>query len=641
MTSSVHARSFTVSASSFVPPSGVSPDAGSAVRSTSLDDAAQAWSALAGLLAGQPRVRLSRDGGRNYPTSLERALTKALPSVPAAVRITGTDGTVGTICLDLDVAAGGQAQVDADYRAVMRLIGQHGGRWIEDFSPNGGRHVYLPLVERVSFTEARQLVEALKRRLPSLDASPHQNAAAGCIRPPGSPHKTGGFQVLSMNLNTAYDIARRRNPATVWEALCQDLSEELAEVTQRRVANLVLVEDSEYLPLTAGPRNIPVEKQKTARTGQYDNTRYGSPSEARQGVLASAAAAGWQLTDVLGLMKKNVWAGMNSFYARYRPTQRTTALHRDWIKAVAYVKAQRSKNTLASSGNNNDHKSYTSRSNTQGGPPIPLAGEAPSEHQFIRTWRNALQHWEEATAGNRAGLGYRFLLRAVAEAAHKSGSRYIEFGVRSLALGTGTHHTTVARQLRELSGQEDPLLRLVQEAKGTHGDMYELMLPARFSARATAAVWKKGRIHALRPVFRELGVVAAIVYETIETHDGTLTSAETARAANLSPTSTNTALEMLAAWNLIDRRTGQWHLVHSTSLRRLAEYFGVLEDIGQQLARYRQERVTWREWLAHRSAPGRLQLLLPDEEYPFWHDYGPPDNERTLLELSRFGNAVA
>ncbi len=636
MTSSVHARPLTPSASQSVPLIGVSWADGSRSR----DEAAQAWAALAGLLAGQPRVRLSRDGGRNYPTAHERALTKALPSVPAAVRITGTDGLVSTICLDLDVASGGKTQVDADHVIVTRLIGQHGGRWIDDFSPNGGRHVYLPLAERVSFTEARQFVEALRRRLPSLDASPHQNAAAGCIRTPGSPHKTGGFQVLSMNLNAAYDVARRRNPTSVWEDLCNDLAEELADVRQRRGANLVLVDDSEYLPLTAGPRNIPLEKQRTARTGRYDNARYGSPSEARQGVLASAAAAGWKLTDVMALMKQNVWAGMNSFYARYRAAQRTVALRRDWAKAVAYVGSKRSKNTPDQPPKTNDRKSYTSQLDTQGALPTPAGGDGLSEHQFVRTWRNALHYWEEVSAGTRAGLGYRFLLRALGEAAHKSGSRFIEFGVRSLAVGTGGHHTTVARQLRELSGLEDPMLRLVQEAKGTHGDMYELILPDRFSARAGATVWKRGKIHALRPVFRELGVVAAVVYETVEANDGALISADIARTAHLSPTSTNTALEILAAWNLIGRRAGQWHVVRGTSLRRLAEYFGVLEDIGQQLARYRQERAAWREWLAHRAAPG-LQLLHPDEDYPFWHDAGPPDRERTLWDLHQFEDVVA
>lgn len=636
MTSSIHARLLTPSASQPVPLTGVSWADGSQSR----DDAAQVWAALAGLLAGQPRMRLSRDGGRNYPTAHERALTKALPSVPAAVRITATDGLVSTICLDLDVASGGKAQVDADHVIVTRLIGRHGGRWIDDFSPNGGRHVYLPLTERVSFTEARQFVESLRRRLPSLDASPHQNAAAGCIRTPGSPHKTGGFQVLNMNLNTAYDVARRRNPASVWEALCKDLAEELAEVQQRHGANLVLVEDSEYLPLTAGPRNIPLAKQKTARTGHYDNARYGSPSEARQGVLASAAAAGWKLTDVMALMKQNVWAGMNSFYARYRPAQRTTALRRDWTKAVAYVGTKQSKNIPNQPGKTYDHKSYTSRKNTQGGLPTSAVGDGLSEHQFVRTWRNALHCWEEASAGKRAGLGYRFLLRALGEAAHKSDSRYIEFGVRSLALGTGAHHTTVARQLRELSQVEDPMLRLVQEAKGTYGDMYELILPDRFSGRATAMVWKRGRIHALRPVFRELGIVAAVVYETVETNDGALTSADMARVARLSPTSVNMALEVLAAWNLIERRVGAWHVVRGTSLQCLAEYFGVLEDIGQQLARYRQERAVWREWLARRVAPS-LELLLPDEEYPFWHGDGPPDGERTLWDLHQFEDVVA
>lgn len=44
-----------------------------------------------------------------------------------------------------------------------------------------------------------------------------------------------------------------------------------------------------------------------------------------------------------------------------------------------------------------------------------------------------------------------------------------------------------------------------------------------------------GKIHALRPVFRELGVVSAFVYEAIERADGELISADIARISGLSP----------------------------------------------------------------------------------------------------------
>lgn len=72
------------------------------VRVTSDSSAAASWAALAPLLAGQPRVRLSRDGGKSYPQKHERDLTEGLPTSPAAVRIFGKDGTCRAIFLDFD-----------------------------------------------------------------------------------------------------------------------------------------------------------------------------------------------------------------------------------------------------------------------------------------------------------------------------------------------------------------------------------------------------------------------------------------------------------------------------------------------------------------------------------------------------------
>ncbi|MDB5243860.1 MAG: hypothetical protein JWP57_4486 [Spirosoma sp.] len=577
-------------------------------------------------------MRLSRDGGRNYFTSNERPLTRALPSVPAAVRICGTDGMIGTICLDLDTSRG-TGDVGRDHATVTAWFTRHGARWIEDRSPNGGRHLYLPLARRVGFTEARHFVEALARRLPTLDPAPHQNAEAGCIRTPGSVHKRGGYQQLTMPLAAAYDIAQRRNPAPIWERLTRDLAADIAAVSQRAGAQLRLIdENSEFLPLSGGPRNLPLDKERIARSGAYNPARYGSPSEARQAVLASAAAAGWQLTDVARLMKQNTWAGMVTFYARYSPTHRGTALRRDWTNAVRYVQDMRRKNTPTAEAKNTDRKSYTSPTNTQGGTPTPSPGSGLSEHQFLRSWRNVLSHYEATLTGSRSGLLARLVLRALGEAAIKRGDRFIEFGARSLAIGAGSHPTSVARQLRQLAALPHALIRLAQEAHGTRADLYELIIPVDYQHIADTRTWPKGRLHALRPVFRELGPTAAFVYEAIEMNDGDLTSAEVARASVLSPSSVNTALETLAAWNMISRSNGRWTVVAATSLRQLAERFGVMETIGHQLARYRRERQAWRQWLETRES-AKVHLLSPSDSYPFWLYEGPPDDDTTMVHF--------
>ena len=601
------------------------------------EEAAQVWAALAYELSGQHLMRLSKDGGKNYPTGHERTLTKALPSVPAAVRIVGGNGLVRTLCLDLDVSRGGQEQVDADYAAIKRLLGRYGGRWVEDRSPSGGRHIYIPFIDHLVFTNARHLVEALARRFPSLDPAPHQSAETGCIRPPGSPWKRGGYQTLTMKLSDAYDVAKRKNGYSVRQGLEEDLAEELAAVTQHRQPSLTLVEDVEYLvrPGTT-KRALPADKQSMARSGTYDSARYASPSEARQAVMASAVACGWELTDVMRHMQQNSWPGMVAFYAKYRPLSKAKELRSDWREAVRYVSEQRKKASTLTLGNDNDRKSDTSRLSTQGG-----EGTVLTEHQFLRGWRTVLGRYEQTFLGSRRGLGYRMLLRALGEGASKSGSRFIEFGTRSLSLGTGTHPSTVARQLRELAGLPGSMVRLAQEAKGTHGDLYELVIPPSYQGTQDAPKWAKGKIHALRPVFYELGIPAAFVYEAIEQSDGRWRSAELARQTGLSPSSVNIALETMSAWNMIERRCGRWTIVRSTSLRTLAEYFGVLEHIAGCLVRHRQERANWREWLAKRGFYGSV-IVSPDDDYPFWDWDGPPEQDVTVSDLLRWqGGAVA
>jgi hypothetical protein len=211
-------------------------------------------------------------------------------------------------------------------------------------------------------------------------------------------------------------------------------------------------------------------------------------------------------------------------------------------------------------------------------------------------------------------------------------SRFIEFGVRSIAVATGLDHTTVGLHLRELRGEKDPLITLVEEARGTKGDLYMLTVPEELKTAAEHASWQKGKIHALRPVFRELGLPAAFVYEALE-HSPVMVTADIVRVTRLSRSAVHEALEVLAAWNLVSRGAGRaWSIVSGTSLRQLAEQFGVLEAVALQLQRYRNDRIIWREWLA-KNVNCVPQLLSPDDDYPWELIEGPPD-EWSLSDMA-------
>ncbi|WP_374153013.1 winged helix-turn-helix domain-containing protein [Pseudarthrobacter sp. WHRI 8279] len=583
---------------------------------------AEAWTALAPLLAGQPRMRLSRDGGKTYPQKHERTLTPALPAFPAAVRIFGKDGTCAAIFLDFDSSVVGIDRVKADVRAVQTWLHSCGARWIEDYSPNGGRHVYIPLKKRVTFSEARDLVEALGNRHPSLDKSPHQNLLHGCMRTPGSPHKRGGHQELAMSLSMAYDVARRPNSASVWAAMNADLAAEINAVRALRLQQTLSQTDVEAPKIQHPTGRMSRVMHQMAQTGLYDANRYSTDSDARQAILVAAAAAGMELTDVERRMMQGTWPGLASFYARYASRHRGQALRRDWLEAITYVL----KNPGSRAGKSNAHISPTSEPTTHA--PRNQANlaftNADAEHRHIRTWRNALRLKEHAYLGSRTGLARRMVLRSLGEAAHMTASRFVEFGVRSIAIATGLDHTTVGSHLRALRDEKDGLVTLVEEGRGTKGDLYMLTVPEEVKAAAEDLTWQKGKIHAMRLVFRELGLPAAFVYEALE-HSPGLSTAGIIKLTRLSRTAVSEALEVMAAWNMVARdNTRAWSVVTATSLKDLAEYFGVVEAVAAQLQRYRIERILWREWLS-RNVNTVAELLSPDENYPWEEFEGPPD----------------
>ncbi|MDZ4351676.1 MAG: MarR family transcriptional regulator [Arthrobacter sp.] len=590
----------------------------------------EAWASLAPLLAGQPRVRLSRDGGRTYPQKLERALTEAPPTFPAAVRIFGKDGTCAAIFLDFDSSVAGVDWVEADVRSLQTWLHNCGARWIEDYSPNGGRHVYVPLEQRVTFSEARDLVEALGTRYRTLDKTPHQNLLHGCMRTPGSPHKRGGYQELAMSLSMAYDIARRPNSAAVWTAMNDDLAGEIRAVRALRLEQTFTPAAAEAPKFQHPAGRMSRVMQLMAQTGLYDSNRYASDSDARQAIITGAVAAGLELTDVERRMMQGTWPGLASFYARYASRHRVPALRRDWLNAVRYL----SRNPGSRDRKNNARKSPTSQPNTQP-PAIPgksISTNPDTEHRYIRTWRNAVRLKEHTYTDSRTGLARRMVLRSLGEAAHMTASRFVEFGVRSIAVATGLDHTTVGGHLRALRSEGDPLVTLVEQGRGTKGDLYMLTIPEETKTAAEDLTWRKGKIRALRPVFRELGLPAAFVYEALE-HSPGLSTAEIVTLTRLSRTTVSEALEVMAAWHMIARDTTRaWSVVTTTSLKELAEHFGVLEAVAAQLQRYRIERILWKEWLS-KNVNTVLELLSPGEDYPWEAFEGPPD-EWALADMA-------
>ena len=168
-----------------------------------------------------------------------------------------------------------------------------------------------------------------------------------------------------------------------------------------------------------------------------------------------------------------------------------------------------------------------------------------------------------------------------------------------------------------------------------NADQYTLVIPEHIRSGAEALSWRKGKLHSMRPVFRELGMPAAFVYEALEHSPANV--AELARLTGIGRSTVHEALEILASWNLARKTATGWEMVQGTSLASLAESLGVQEFIAELIFRYRAQRQLWREWLAKRVA-GPLLLISPDDDYPWETFEGPPD-DWSLSDIA-FGTAA-
>lgn len=623
---------------------------GAAAQDPPLGDAETArrvWAALVPALAGRRRVRESRDGGRSYQARWERPLTDRLPSVPAAVPVYGSDGLAHTLVIDLDVKKGGsRAAVLRDAAAITALVTRCGGRLIADESASGGIHLYVPLTAGVPFHEARDTALALAAATPSMDPAPNTNLLHGLIRPPGSRHKTGGFQTLRGSLDEAVEVAMAGNPPPVWSRLVSELAPRAAALAARRVEVAALTEGAATEPAVArrgGPRNLAADYLTIATAGTFDDTRYASPSEARQAVVTAACWAGHSLATIAARIERGAWPGLAALYARYRPATRRAALTRDWTKAKTLVEKHRSDATRGKLV----HKSHTSAPTSHRPCPPPTQPGTESnrgsagEYRFLRTWWSALRLTEHDRYTGRSGPALRMVLRALGEAGMKTGSRYVAFGVRSLAVATGLDPSTVAAHLRQLRDEPDPLIDLIEGDRGLAGDLYELRMSDAVAARAEHIDLPAGKIQALRPVFRALGIGAAFVYEALEATRRPAASFDVAAATRIGRSSVYEALATLAAYGLVEKRSGRWTVTPDADLTALAESLGCVTDIDLQLAHYRVERAAWR---ALHGATNRLTETVTGDDSMSWLPWPdpPPDTLDTVIDLlqARLGARV-
>ncbi|WP_343320570.1 helix-turn-helix domain-containing protein (plasmid) [Arthrobacter sp. TMP15] len=594
---------------------------------------AQAWAALAPLIAGAPVMRFATRGGK-YPRSRSNPphITKALPARAVAVMVHGADGSVATLCLDLDTSKALQAVVDDDAEAICALLTSCGLRFVADHSPSGGRHIYVPVIDRLSAEDARELVEALATRFPSLDPGPHQNITDGCIRPPGSLHKSlTGHQVLDTPLSEAYDVLIRRNPAAAVQALRQALAASILQVRAKKTSKKSFLAVKDTNP-SVGPSTDLILRgsvlRNIARTGRYDPTRYKSDSEARIAVLNHLCAWQVSLPEIQARLSTD-FAGLRALYGN--DTRLERLLVKEWENASAWVtEKQRHQPVGKRSSNKYDTE-----------PPLTHSGGAVQPRSRLSTMseindiENVLYSVidQRLARTGREGITLRFLLRAVLGFARAKGSLAINVGCRAFALAMGHHHGTIARLLPHLVKYSGGLLSKIENAHGKQADIYLLGLPEHWQDLANATAWRKGKIYGIRPVFRALGAPSALVYEAIERGRHSPTTADIVRATGMSRPTVARELTTLAELSMIERHHGYWQLIHSTNLTTIAEWLGVQGDYEEHRSIVKAQRRVWHAHLERHLVPVIYEEDLYDQEQSEWDPWIPNDyGELSALE---------
>jgi hypothetical protein len=548
-------------------------------------------------IAAGGRVRIQRDK-RHFRRAWERQLGDR-PELPAAVRTYDQAGDTRCVVFDLDCKSNtSAAAVVRDSDRLCGWLAEAGCAYLVDESPTGGRHVYVLLDHRRSYSEIAPLLKAMRAsgQLPTLDSGPMCGLSEGCIRPPGSAHRLGGHQRLVTPLRDAVAALATRTTPAAWAALLTQLP--IAEATRPDVDQLLAEVPAAAELADQAPRPLASYFAAIAVTGQYDTTRYESPSQARAAVILHAVSRGWTETHLRDRLQAGHWPGLQRLYVtKYGSGYATTALfgrdgqlRGDLGRAQDFVTAHPL------------HRSPTSATR-------PRAGGGESLHDQLRKWAAALnlaiadQRWEPAVS-----YGRELTLLALAEAARKSQSLQVEHGTRHLSMHAGTvlDHTTLAAHLRALRAEDDPFILLLDSDRGAAADQYELVIPQAYLERIGPAAELPPAPRGIHPVFSALPRPAYRLYSTLSAAAGPVTAAELAQLASMPIRTVWATLSELAKHNLVAKAAGGTWRLGRRGLDRLARLLGIPARLRGLVIHWREERDVW-----------RLTLGLPSRDLPW------------------------
>jgi hypothetical protein len=551
-----------------------------------------------------------------YPT--DTALSTELPRRPAALRLFSSGGVAWAIGLDFDPKGHSAATVAEHAADAARFFRRLGGRVIVDTAVSGGRHVWVLLSVPMNLRQAQQLAHACRRLWPTLDISPMVNVGEGCLTGPGSRCKDGRYRTLITPLDEAVQAVTRRSAHDLVDRALDLLAELVGPIDPADA----VTHATTTAPAAGGARRPlgPVHSY-IATHGIWPSHRAtdrGQPwtrSEACYAVLRAAVRRGYTEDDVLDRLESGQWSGLLNLYTGRYAHHWRRRFKAEWRKALSQPSTDSTQAPQSTGGH--------SREDT--------------ERDFARRWLAVMTTVADPLIPGRDRHNARALLWALGWLAWRTGRRYVEAGTRSYARGCAglLDHSTVAgllATLRTLPDDQRPLKR-ISSGRGTHGDLYELVIPPAYADLATdPATWPEPRPipgvfgvrDANRPRTKLLGATGWRIYQAL-TSGATGTAAQIARAAGVSRAEAYNVLPILARLNLARTITNEPGTASSWQVgERTTEQAGGAVDapahLAQLDARHASERAQWREVLAayaERRAKAIDHTPEPDEPL-FW-----------------------
>lgn len=573
-----------------------------AVSSTAMPRVSSAW-ALTRALSPRPTARVAIheiDGELTNEYAGSRRLASDAPEVPWAMYLAGTDRRFRYLAFDLD-AKGVSGPADAARTATELAARLHAAGLstvVCESGPSGGRHVWVALAESVDAATVATLARLLKAEYSCLDIAPLTNPVTGCVRPPGSPHRHGGFsEVIAGRLDA---LVQPTATADQVRELVRELAGTLtAAETPSPTAGPLPVDDHGRLYLPGARRALP---HASAQALQEDGAA-GDASATLWRVLIGAAAAHWRYADLAELAAtspglEHVRSSRQGTGRTPRtPAEQTAVLRRQWDKAVRWV--------ASSDRQIGDDPTFD-----------PRAGALAN---LVRT----VQERAQASVGRwstRTGAADRRVLDALCALALEAVSTTVEADIRRLGMIAGISREGARRALGRLS--EQGWISRTRAARGCRaaywsidrqgvihratqtglsqadprpsgaGSAERTLLLAQLTARL-----EDGRHDLFTP--RGLGVATGNLYARTGTEEKSTQTL--AKELGMEISEVQAQLTVLVSEGVVLCTPAGWKRPLRDRRDRAAWTRGVDGTLTTRAATYRLERAVWAWWLAEHS----------------------------------------